>query len=121
MDSFNYNYNEYPQNYQFLANSEQDIQQNYMNNDIQKSYQYYQIKTFDREQLGQNVYNNIYYPQTIFYRNNINTLNFYEEEDYGVSYSTDIYKNIQKVPKDTSRIPQDNIKNKTNYNNLNKY
>ena len=124
MDNFSYNYNDYPENYQYLTNSDQDIQQNYISNDIQKSYPFYQIKTYDREKLGQNVYNNIYYPQTIFYRNDINALNFYDEDYYGVSYSKDIYKNIQniqKVPKDTNRIPQDNIKNKTNYINAHKY
>ena len=121
MDNFSYNYNEYPENYQFLTNSDQDIHQTYMRNNIPKSFELYQIKTYDRENLVQNIYGNIYYPQTMFYRNDINSLNFYDEEYYNINYSKDIYKNIQKVPKDTNRIPQDNIKNKTNFDNINKY
>lgn len=120
MDNYSYHYQKYPENYQLFTNSIPDFQQeNYINNTITNPYQFYAINTYDREKLIQKDYDNRIYPQALFYRNDINLLSIENEEDFGVSYSKDINKNIiQKAPKDAYKIPKDNVKNKTFYKNI---
>ena len=128
MDNYNYNYR--PENYQLLENSIQKINQQYYNN-FSNSYQLYGLKTYDR---GNRIdYNERNYPQTIFYRNNIDSLSIDEIEDFGISYSRNLKRNfpiinnnqnninIPKVPKDTNKIPKDSIKSKQNDHTINKY
>ena len=119
MDNYSYHYQKYPENYQLFTNSIEDIQQNnYINNTISNPYQFYAINSYDREKLIQKDYDNRIYPQTLFYRNDINLLNIENEEYFSERYSKGINKNIiQKAPKDAYKIPKDNIKNKTFYNN----
>ena len=115
MENYNYNYNQFPENYQIIANSIPKIPQQYYPNNLSNSYQFYEIKTYDREKLNQIEYDNMNYPQTLFYRNDFKSLSLDPDEDFGFNYS----KGIQKIPKDSNKIPQDNFKNKQIYDELN--
>ena len=124
MDNYNYNYR--PDNL-FLANSIPNINQDYYNN-ISNSYQYYGLNEYEGENLLDYHENN--YPQTLFYRNNVNSLILEEGVGFSIPYAKNIKKNIKnspknkiisKVPKDTNKIPRDSEKAKQNYDTINKY
>ena len=124
MDNYNYNYR--PDNL-FLANSIPNINQDYYNN-ISNSYQLYGLNEYEGENLLDYHENN--YPQTLFYRNNVNSLIFEEGVGFSIPYAKNIKKTIKnspknkivsKVPKDTNKIPKDSEKAKKNYDTINKY
>ena len=121
MENYGFNYSKYPQNYQLITNSVSDIQQKYINNTMPNPYQFYDIKTYYNEKPIQHNYKAIRYPQTIVYGNELNLLNIQNDEDFYASYSKDINKNIQKVPKDNLKMPKDSSKNNQNYDEINNY
>ena len=121
MENYGFNYSNYPQNYQLIANSVSDIQHNYINNTMPNPYQFYDIKAYYDENSIQHNYKAIRYPQTIVYGNDLNLLNMQNDEDFYANCSKDIKKNIQKAPKDNFKMPKDSTKNKTNYDEINNY
>ncbi len=121
MDNYGYNYPKYSQNYQTATDSIQDMEQRYINNNISNSYQFYDIKTYERDKYTQKNYENRIYPKTMIYRKELNLRNIENEEDFSVYYSQNIEKTIQKVPKDTIKIPRDSKKNKQYYTEIKAY
>ena len=121
MDNYGYDYPKYSQNYQMATDSIQDMEQRYINNNISNSYQFYDIKTYERDKYSQKNYENRIYPKTMIYRKELNLINIENEEDFSVYYSQNIEKTIQKVPKDTIKIPRDSKKNKQYYTEIKAY